>query len=46
MTHDQEPCQLVPNKANDSSKRECHTGNMLMVAKLKKRQTIPNPNDS
>ena len=34
MNHDREPCQLVPNMANDSSIRACQTGSMIMVAKL------------
>ena len=46
MTHDWEPCQLVPNMANDSSIRACNTGSLFIVAKLKKKQTKPNPNDS
>ena len=44
MTHDREPCQFVPNMANDSS-IHCHTGSVFMVAKLKKKAK-PNPNDS
>ena len=31
---------------NDSSFMHCHTGGVFMAAKLKKRQTKPNPNDS
>ena len=40
MTHDQEPCQLVQNMANDSSKRVCHTGSVFMAAKLKKKDML------
>ena len=46
MTQDWEPCHLVPNMANDSSIRACNTGSLFIVAKLKKRQAKPNPNDS
>ena len=46
MTHDRAPCQLVSNMANDSSIRALSHGGMFMVAKFKKRQTIPNPYDS
>ena len=49
MTHDWEPCQLVPNMANDSSIRALshwqHVYGSIFLLK-KKRQTKPNPNDS
>ena len=47
MTLNAEPCQLSPIWLMILPSEHCHTGDMLMAAKLKKdRQTEPNPNDS
>ena len=46
MTHDQEPRQLVPNMANDSSIRALSHLQRVYGSQVKKRQTKPNPNDS
>ena len=46
MTHDQEPCQLVPNMANDFNKSIATLAACLLQPNLKKRQAKPNPNDS
>ena len=36
MTHDREPCQLVPIWLMTIPLQHCHTGSVFMVAKLKK----------
>ena len=36
MTHDLEPCQLVPLWLMTIPLQHCHTGSVFMVAKLKK----------
>ena len=48
MTHDREPCQLVPNMANDSSIRALSHRQRVYGSQIKKkkRQAKPNPNDS
>ena len=46
MTQDWEPCQLVPNKVNDSSMRALPHWQRDYGSQIKKRQTKPNPNDS
>ena len=47
MTHDWEPCRLVPNVANDSSIRALPHWQRVYGSQIKKkRQTKPNPNDS
>ena len=46
MTHDRESCQLVPIWLMPLHLEHGHTGTVFMVAKLKKRQAKPNPNDS
>ena len=43
MTHDQEPCQLVPIWLMTLHLEHDHTSSVFMVAKLKKRQAKPNP---
>ena len=46
MTHDREPCQLVPNMANDSPIKALPHWQHVYVSQIKKkRQTKPNPND-
>ena len=44
MTLDLEPCHLVPIWLMIFSSEHCHSGGVLVVAKLKKGQA--NPNDS
>ena len=46
MTHDREPCQLVVIWLMTLHLEHGHTSSIFMVAKLKKRQAKPNPNDS
>ena len=47
MTHDREPCQLVPIWLMTLHLEHGNTSSVFMVAKLKKkRQAKPNPNDS
>ena len=47
MTHDWEPCQLVPKMANDSSIRSLPHWQRVDCSQIQKnRQTKPNPNDS
>ena len=46
ITHDREPCQLVPNIANDSSIRALPHWQRVYGSQIKKRQTKPNPNNS
>ena len=47
MTHDREPCQLVPTMANDSSIRALPHWQRVYGSQIKKeRQAKPNPNDS
>ena len=46
MTHDREPCQLVPIWLMPLHLEHGHSSSVFMVAKLKKRQAKPNPNDS
>ena len=47
MTHDREPCQLVPNMANDSSIRALSHWQRVSGSQIKKkRQAKPNPNHS
>ena len=46
MTHDRGSCQLVPIWLMPLHLEHGHTGTVFMVAKLKKRQAKPNPNDS
>ena len=47
MTHDPEPCQLVPIWLMTLHLEHGNTCSVFMVAKLKKKiQAKPNPNDS
>ena len=46
MTHDREPCQLVPNVTNDSSFRALAHWQHIYGSQIKKRQAKPNHNDS
>ena len=46
MTLNAEPCQLSPIWLMILPSEHCHTGGVFIAAKLKKRQTEPNPNDS
>ena len=47
MTLNVELCQLGRIWLKNLPSEHCHTGGMLMAAKLKKdKQTKPNPNDS
>ena len=47
MTQDREPCQSVPNMANDSSIRALSYWQRVYGSQIKtKRQTKPYPNDS
>ena len=47
MTQDREPCQSVPNMANDSSIRALSHWQRVYGSQIKtKRQTKPYPNES
>ena len=46
MTQDREPFQLVQIRLMPLHLENGHTSSVFMVAKLKKRQAKPNPNDS
>ena len=46
MTHDREPCRLVPIWLMTLHLEHGQTSSIFMVAKFKKRQAKPNPNDS
>ena len=46
LTLDWEPCQLVPMWLITLASDHCHTGQVFVVIKLKKRLAKPLPNDS
>ena len=46
MTPNVEPCLLGPIWLLTLPSEHCHTGGVFMVAKLKNRQTLPNPSGS